>query len=159
MDLKLMFLLVAFIAISYRTEVNTDSDYFATCVCRTFFVSKDKLYDFVTTSNMVGRWVDWMPEFMSADQKPLGVGKWYRTDSLKDAILFKVTDFHEGNYVAVESNFHLRPRIEFYFFEIDSHHISGNCSWHLKSSQLEIRLTLKRSSALFQDNQFHNVYT
>ena len=78
------------------------------------------------------------------------------------SLLFRITNFHKGSFIAMESsNVSLRPYIELHIVDIDcqtvqienstiSSSTENRCDSRTASSKLEIRLALRRTSALFQ---------
>lgn len=56
---------------------------------------------------------------------------------------FRITEFDDGNFIALESNFLFRPRVELWFSEAGS-----DCETH--SAILFVRLIFLRNSVLFQ---------
>ncbi|CAD7077654.1 unnamed protein product [Hermetia illucens] len=167
MDLKIVFIVVVAIVSAYRMEVNNDDDDFAVILCKKFNFSRDVLFKFTTMPHMIDKWIEWIPTFMDADHKPLGTGKTFKAlyHDAAATTLLKVTDFDEGNYVAVESNFVFSPRIELYFFDKDLKGMfhwdvvngsnESGCHNHIShhqrlGSELGVRLTIKSKSALFQ---------
>lgn len=55
MDIKIVFLTITFLCISYHAEVCDSSDEFSVFVCKKFCVKQKELYHFVTFPDMVDR--------------------------------------------------------------------------------------------------------
>lgn len=141
--LKLIFVLVLVLAICYQTNVNCFDDNYTLLVSQKFNVGQSQLYRFVTMPQLVDRWMQWLPFFMAADSKPLGVGKHFWIFASDYQYLVKVTDHQAGKFLALESELFLRPRIELIFSEPE---LDGGVT-----SKLEIRMSFQRTSLLFQN--------
>lgn len=141
--LKTICVLAIVLAICYQTNVNYLDDNYTLKVSKKFNVALLQLYRFVTNPELVDRWMQWLPFFMAADFKPLGVGKHFYVFSNDFQYIINVTDHKPGKFLALESDVFLRPRIELIFSEPKSN--DG------ETSKLKIRMNFQRTSMLFQN--------
>ncbi|XP_055918888.1 uncharacterized protein LOC129950949 [Eupeodes corollae] len=148
--LKLILTLLFVLAICYQTNVNCFDDNYTLFVSHKFAVERRQLYRFVTRPELVDRWMKWLPFFMAADFKPLGVGKHFMIFSNDYQYLIKVTDHQAGKFLALESELFLRPRIELHFSE-EEEEVDDDDDGQGSKSKLEIRMSFQRTSVLFQN--------
>ncbi|XP_029733497.1 uncharacterized protein LOC109419698 [Aedes albopictus] len=121
MALKVLFLTTCTLVWLYWLQVPDVAGSFSSITCRQFRrVERTFLYDFVTYSEQVDKWLS-IVTFVASDQRPLGVGKTYKVVIDSSTVLhFNVTDYIPFRHIALEApTGFLRPRLEVWFF---SHH-------------------------------------
>lgn len=118
MALKLLFLTTTTLIWLYWLKVPDVADSFSSITCRQFRrVERAVLYDFVTYSEQVDKWMS-IVTFVASDHRPMGVGKTYKVIIDSSTILhLNVTDYIPSHHIALEGHTgFLRPRLEFWFF-------------------------------------------
>ncbi|XP_039446876.1 uncharacterized protein LOC120426220 [Culex pipiens pallens] len=118
MAIKLLFLAGSILLWLHWLPATDVANSYSTVMCHRFRnASRATVYDFVTYSDLVDKWMSAV-SFVATDQKPLGVGKTYKVvvDSAT-VVHFTVTDHIPGHHVGLESAINLLwPRLELWFF-------------------------------------------
>ncbi|XP_055619761.1 uncharacterized protein LOC129764578 [Toxorhynchites rutilus septentrionalis] len=116
MALKFLFLITSVIIWLCSLSVPDVADSYSLSTCHQFrYIERSALYDFVTQSEMVDRWLS-VVSFVATDQRPIGVGKTYKVVVDSTVVHFNITDHIPGRHIALESQINLlRPRLELWF--------------------------------------------
>ncbi|XP_065086641.1 uncharacterized protein LOC135708452 [Ochlerotatus camptorhynchus] len=118
MALKVLFLATCALTWLYWLQVPNVSSSFSSVTCHRFRrIERTVLYDFVTYSELVDKWMS-IVSFVASDQRPMGIGKTYKIIIDSSIILhLNVTHHTPGRHIALESQSgFLRPHLELWFF-------------------------------------------
>uniref|UniRef100_A0A2R5LH20 Putative conserved secreted protein n=1 Tax=Ornithodoros turicata TaxID=34597 RepID=A0A2R5LH20_9ACAR len=132
----------AAIAILYSIEVEKNK--WVTSKSITLKAKLTDAFSFVTTADYMNKWLPFVSYVREADGKQMGIGKKYRATYEFPILgeydmMYRVVDYAPRKNVIVESDFFLRPHVEFHFFETKE----DEC-------RMEVRLSFRRFSYLYQ---------